>query len=39
MIDYIQFHGEDELINGKANVIGFLLLLGFELLTSKDLLK
>ncbi|KAI3460710.1 hypothetical protein Pfo_017373 [Paulownia fortunei] len=33
------FTGKNELINGKAAVIGFLLLLDFELLTGKGLLK
>ncbi|KAL8459738.1 hypothetical protein ACS0TY_036173 [Phlomoides rotata] len=33
------FTGSNELINGKAAVIGFLLLLDFELLTGKGLLK
>ncbi|XP_057490624.1 uncharacterized protein LOC130776424 isoform X2 [Actinidia eriantha] len=33
------FTGTNELINGKAAVIGFLLLLDFELLTGKGLLK
>lgn len=33
------FTGRNELINGKAAVIGFLLLLDFELLTGKGLLK
>ncbi|KAL8171449.1 hypothetical protein V2J09_023253 [Rumex salicifolius] len=33
------FSGRNELINGKAAVIGFLLLLDFELLTGKGLLK
>ncbi|XP_021903330.1 uncharacterized protein LOC110818687 [Carica papaya] len=33
------FSGKNELINGKAAVIGFLLLLDFELLTGKGLLK
>ena len=29
----------NELINGKAAIIGFLLLIDFELLTGKGLLK
>lgn len=33
------FTWKNELINGKAAVIGFLLLLDFELLTGKGLLK
>lgn len=33
------FTQKNELINGKAAVIGFLLLLDFELLTGKGLLK
>lgn len=33
------FTGTNELINGKAAIIGFLLLLDFELLTGKGLLK
>ncbi|GMH00692.1 hypothetical protein Nepgr_002531 [Nepenthes gracilis] len=33
------FTGKNELINGKAAAIGFLLLLDFELLTGKGLLK
>lgn len=33
------FTGTNELINGKAAVIGFLLLLDFELLTGKGFLK
>lgn len=33
------FTRKNELINGKAAVIGFLLLLDFELLTGKGLLK
>lgn len=33
------FTGRNEIINGKAAVIGFLLLLDFELLTGKGLLK
>ncbi|XP_052191399.1 uncharacterized protein LOC127800683 [Diospyros lotus] len=33
------FTGKNEVINGKAAVIGFLLLLDFELLTGKGLLK
>ncbi|WCJ34859.1 Rieske (2Fe-2S) domain-containing protein [Euphorbia peplus] len=33
------FSRKNELINGKAAVIGFLLLLDFELLTGKGLLK
>lgn len=33
------FTGRNELINGKAAIIGFLLLLDFELLTGKGLLK
>ncbi|KAK9110614.1 hypothetical protein Sjap_018674 [Stephania japonica] len=33
------FSGKNELINGKAAIIGFLLLLDFELLTGKGLLK
>ncbi|KAK9098492.1 hypothetical protein Syun_025537 [Stephania yunnanensis] len=33
------FSGKNELINGKAIIIGFLLLLDFELLTGKGLLK
>lgn len=33
------FTRKTELINGKAAVIGFLLLLDFELLTGKGLLK
>lgn len=33
------FTGKNELINGKAAVIGFLLLIDFELLTGKGLLK
>ncbi|CAN6475614.1 unnamed protein product [Victoria cruziana] len=33
------FSEKNELINGKAAVIGFLLLLDFELLTGKGLLK
>lgn len=33
------FTRRNELINGKAAVIGFLLLLDFELLTGKGLLK
>ncbi|KAF3648462.1 hypothetical protein BC332_10916 [Capsicum chinense] len=33
------FTGRNELINGKAAVIGFLLLLDFELLTGKGLLS
>ncbi|KAB2030896.1 hypothetical protein ES319_D05G265300v1 [Gossypium barbadense] len=33
------FTGKNELINGKAAIIGFLLLLDFELLTGKGLLK
>ncbi|OIT40641.1 hypothetical protein A4A49_09550 [Nicotiana attenuata] len=37
--DAFGFPGRNELINGKAAVIGFLLLLDFELLTGKGLLK
>ncbi|KAM0974093.1 hypothetical protein FF1_017343 [Malus domestica] len=33
------FTGRNEIINGKAAVIGFLLLLDFELLTGKGILK
>lgn len=33
------FTGKNEIINGKAAVIGFLVLLDFELLTGKGLLK
>ena len=33
------FTSKNEIINGKAAVIGFLLLLDFELLTGKGLLK
>lgn len=33
------FNVTNELINGKAAAIGFLLLLDFELLTGKGLLK
>ncbi|KAK7308910.1 hypothetical protein RJT34_05241 [Clitoria ternatea] len=33
------FTGKNEIINGKAAVIGFLLLLDFELLTGKGLLR
>ncbi|XP_021288224.1 uncharacterized protein LOC110419478 [Herrania umbratica] len=33
------FTGKNEIINGKAAIIGFLLLLDFELLTGKGLLK
>ncbi|XP_038989517.1 uncharacterized protein LOC103704768 [Phoenix dactylifera] len=33
------FTGKNELINGKAATIGFLLLIDFELLTGKGLLK
>ncbi|KAL5559849.1 hypothetical protein UlMin_036060 [Ulmus minor] len=33
------FTGKNEIINGKAAAIGFLLLLDFELLTGKGLLK
>lgn len=33
------FSRKNEVINGKAAVIGFLLLLDFELLTGKGLLK
>lgn len=33
------FTGKNELINGKAAVVGFLLLLDFELLTGKGILK
>ncbi|XP_075519040.1 uncharacterized protein LOC142552975 [Primulina tabacum] len=33
------FTGKNELINGKAAIIGFLVLLDFELLTGKGLLK
>ncbi|GER37871.1 rieske domain containing protein [Striga asiatica] len=33
------FTGKNELINGKAAAVGFLLLLDFELLTGKGLLK
>lgn len=33
------FTARNEIINGKAAVIGFLLLLDFELLTGKGLLK
>ncbi|XP_077249708.1 Rieske (2Fe-2S) domain-containing protein [Tasmannia lanceolata] len=33
------FTAKNELINGKAAIIGFLLLLDFELLTGKGLLK
>ncbi|XP_059631004.1 uncharacterized protein LOC132273915 [Cornus florida] len=33
------FTGKNELINGKAAIIGFLLLLDFELLTGKGILK
>ncbi|KAG5061615.1 hypothetical protein JHK87_002644 [Glycine soja] len=33
------FTGKNEIINGRAAVIGFLLLLDFELLTGKGLLK
>jgi hypothetical protein len=33
------FNRKNEIINGKAAVIGFLLLLDFELLTGKGLLK
>lgn len=33
------FTRKNEVINGKAAVIGFLLLLDFELLTGKGLLK
>ncbi|KAF4380239.1 hypothetical protein F8388_024532 [Cannabis sativa] len=33
------FTGKNEIINGKAAVIGFLLLLDFELLTGKGILK
>ena len=33
------FTTKNELINGKAAIIGFLLLIDFELLTGKGLLK
>lgn len=33
------FTSDNELINGKAAIIGFLLLIDFELLTGKGLLK
>jgi hypothetical protein len=33
------FTSANELINGKAAIIGFLLLIDFELLTGKGLLK
>lgn len=33
------FTRKNEIINGKAGAIGFLLLLDFELLTGKGLLK
>ena len=33
------FSGRNEIINGKAAVIGFLILLDFELLTGKGILK
>lgn len=33
------FTGKNELLNGKVAIIGFLLLLDFELLTGKGLLK
>ncbi|XVF30164.1 hypothetical protein REPUB_Repub16aG0033500 [Reevesia pubescens] len=33
------FTGKNEIINGKAAIIGFLLLLDFELLTGKGILK
>ncbi|XP_018685271.2 uncharacterized protein LOC103995965 [Musa acuminata AAA Group] len=33
------FTGKNELLNGKAAIIGFLLLIDFELLTGKGLLK
>lgn len=33
------FTAQNELINGKAAIIGFLLLIDFELLTGKGLLK
>lgn len=33
------FTGKNELINGKVAIIGFLLLIDFELLTGKGLLK
>lgn len=33
------FTNKNELINGKAAIIGFLLLLDFELLTGKGILK
>lgn len=33
------FTRKNELINGKAAIIGFLLVLDFELLTGKGLLK
>lgn len=33
------FNKKNELINGKAAVIGFLVLLDFELLTGKGILK
>lgn len=33
------FTSKNELINGKAAIIGFLLLLDIELLTGKGLLK
>lgn len=33
------FTGKNEVINGKAAIIGFLFLIDFELLTGKGLLK
>lgn len=33
------FTGRNEIINGKAAVIGFLVLIDFELLTGKGILK
>lgn len=33
------FSEKNELINGKAAIIGFLVLIDFELLTGKGLLK
>lgn len=33
------FTGKNELLNGKVAIIGFLLLIDFELLTGKGLLK
>ncbi|KAJ8749572.1 hypothetical protein K2173_026221 [Erythroxylum novogranatense] len=38
-LDGFGFTVKNELINGKATIIGFLLLLDFELLTGKGLLK